>query len=173
MILIDTPGSLGLLTLSAIVAADRLIVPAMTVYQTTSLQIIRGTVGTIRRNYNPDLAIAGVLALNCSKRARVEEDIRTSLGSDDLLLNTCIHRSARCREAASQGKTIFEMPRAAQQANEYCKLVAELVGALAPSRNQFLSCNNSLQSSPPYHRSTNGGLNFNSVEAAENSVIGR
>jgi chromosome partitioning protein len=106
IIFIDTPPSLGLLTLNALVAADAVLIPLTCEY--FALEGLADLVATLRRvrgSFNPDLDIAGVLLTMYDERTnlgqQVAHDIREFF--QDRVYQTVIPRNIRLGEAPSHG----------------------------------------------------------------------
>jgi chromosome partitioning protein len=106
VIFIDTPPSLGLLTLNALVAADAVLIPLTCEY--FALEGLADLVATLRRvrgSFNPDLDIAGVLLTMYDERTnlgqQVAHDIREFF--QDRVYHTVIPRNIRLGEAPSHG----------------------------------------------------------------------
>ena len=105
-ILIDCPPSLGPLTVNALVAADRVIVPVQTEYYALEgLAQVLDTIGLIQREFNPRLTVAGMLLTMHDNRTRlgrdVERDVREHFPG--LVFDTVIPRNIRISEAPSFG----------------------------------------------------------------------
>lgn len=105
-ILIDCPPSLGPLTVNALVAADRVIVPVQTEYYALEgLAQVLDTISLIQREFNPRLTVAGMLLTMHDNRTRlgrdVERDVREHFPG--LVFDTVIPRNIRLSEAPSFG----------------------------------------------------------------------
>jgi chromosome partitioning protein len=105
-ILIDCPPSLGPLTVNALVAADRVIVPVQTEYYALEgLAQVLDTINLIQREFNPRLTVAGMLLTMHDSRTRlgrdVERDVREHFPG--LVFETVIPRNIRISEAPSFG----------------------------------------------------------------------
>jgi chromosome partitioning protein len=105
-ILIDCPPSLGPLTVNALVAADRVIVPVQTEYfALEGLAQVLDTISLIQREFNPRLTVAGMLLTMHDGRTRlgrdVERDVREHFPG--LVFETVIPRNIRISEAPSFG----------------------------------------------------------------------
>jgi chromosome partitioning protein len=105
-ILIDCPPSLGPLTVNALVAADRVIVPVQTEYYALEgLAQVLDTIGLIQREFNPRLSVAGMLLTMHDGRTRLGRDIERDVREHfrDLVFETVIPRNIRISEAPSFG----------------------------------------------------------------------
>jgi chromosome partitioning protein len=107
--LLDCPPSLGPLTVNALVAADRLIVPVQTEYYALEgLAALLDTVGLIQRDLNPRLRVAGMLLTMHDSRTRLGRDVAKEVREHfpELVFDTVIPRNVRIGEAPSFGVPI-------------------------------------------------------------------
>lgn len=137
-ILIDSPPSLGLLTVNALVAADDLIVPIQCEYfALEGLTHLLKTVDLVRRGLNPDLRVAGILLTMFDPRLnlarQVANDVRTTLG--DVVFETVIPRNIRLAEAPSFGKSIIQYDISSPGAKAYLALAQEVIARLGKARD--------------------------------------
>jgi chromosome partitioning protein len=129
-VLLDCPPSLGPLTVNALAAADRVIVPVQAEYYALEglAQLLR-SIELVRARLNPRLAIAGVLITMSDARTRlaaeVEREVRAHFGS--LVFDTVVPRSVRIAEAPSHGLPITSYDRRSPGAEAYWKVAMELV----------------------------------------------
>ena len=129
-VFLDCPPSLGPLTVNALAAADRVVVPVQAEYYALEglAQLIR-SVELIRARLNPRLAIAGVLLTMVDRRtklsAEVEAEVRRHL--DGLVFETAVPRSVRVAEAPSHGLPVTAYDRGSAGAAAYWKVAMELV----------------------------------------------
>src|ERR671910_1041483 len=104
--LLDCPPSLGPVTVNALVAADRVIVPVQAEYLALEgLVQFLDTVKLIRRELNPQLEVSGLLITMHDERTRLAQDVETELRDhfDRMVFETVIPRSVRVAEAPSYG----------------------------------------------------------------------
>ena len=109
--LLDCPPSLGPLTVGALVAADRVIVPVQTEYfALEGLAGLLDTVGLIQRELNPRLTIAGMLLTMHDGRTRLAQDVEREVREHfpDLVFETVIPRNVRVGEAPSFGRPVVD-----------------------------------------------------------------
>lgn len=130
VVLLDSPPSLGLLTVNVLVAADGLLIPIQCEYfAMEGLTDLLDTVGRIRTAYNPGLALVGILLTLYDERLnlcqQVEEDIRAHFDGD--VFNTVIPRNVRLAEAPSFGKPILLYDIKSRGAISYLNLAKELL----------------------------------------------
>jgi chromosome partitioning protein len=139
-ILIDTPPSLGLLTLNALVAADAVLIPLNCEY--FALEGLADLVATLRRvraSLNPALDIAGVLMTMYDERTnlgqQVSRDIREFF--KDRVFSTVIPRNIRLGEAPSHGMPAILYDVKSRGSEAYLALARELLAreAAAPAAN--------------------------------------
>jgi chromosome partitioning protein len=129
-ILIDTPPSLGLLTLNALVAADAVVIPLNCEY--FALEGLADLVATLRRvraALNPSLDIAGVLMTMYDERTnlgqQVSRDIREFF--KDRVFDTVIPRNVRLGEAPSHGMPAILYDVKSRGSEAYLALAKELL----------------------------------------------
>lgn len=129
-ILIDCPPSLGLLTLNALTASDSVIIPVQCEYfALEGLGQLLNTINIVKKYYNKDLAIEGVLLTMFDTRLRlshqVAEEVRKYFG--DKVYKTVIHRNVRISEAPSYGKPIILYDAISSGAQNYMALASEVL----------------------------------------------
>jgi chromosome partitioning protein len=129
-ILIDTPPSLGLLTINALVASDGVIVPVQCEYLSLrGLVQLENTMSMIRENLNPDVAIEGILATMYDRRtlhSREAIDIlRENFG--ELVFNTKIRKTIRYAEAPVRGQSVLAYDPSSEAAALYRDLAKEVL----------------------------------------------
>jgi chromosome partitioning protein len=129
-VLIDTPPSLGLLTINALVAADGVIVPVQCEYLSLrGLVQLENTLSMIRENLNPHVAIQGILATMFDRRLlhsrEAVEILKENFG--DLVLNTKIRKTVRYAEAPVKGQSILKYDPSGEAASMYRDLAKEVL----------------------------------------------
>lgn len=131
VVVIDTPPSLDFLMVSTLVAADWFIIPVFpSGYDLKGLELLMRTVSKVRERYNPGLRLAGVLLGNYDRTATLDREIHQMLKKrfgDDVVFNTTIGRSVRMRDATVRGVTVFELPDAQTQAQQFLTLIHEML----------------------------------------------
>jgi chromosome partitioning protein len=129
-VFVDCPPSLGPLTVNALAAADRVIVPLQAEYYALEglAQLVR-SIDLIRARLNPRLAIAGVVLTMVDRRTRlaadVDAEVRRHFGN--LVFNASVPRSVRVAEAPSHGLPVTAYDRRSAGADAYWKVAMELV----------------------------------------------
>jgi chromosome partitioning protein len=129
-VFLDCPPSLGPLTVNALAAADRVLVPVQAEYYALEgLADIVRSVEMVKARLNPRLGIAGLLITMVDGRTRlasdVEQEVRRHFGS--LVFDTTVPRSVRLAEAPSHGLPAIAYDRRSPGADAYWKVAMELV----------------------------------------------
>ncbi len=128
-IVLDCPPSLGPLTVNALVAADRVIVPVQAEYLALEgLAQFLDTLGLIRRELNPRLVVAGMLLTMYDARTRLAQDVERELRQHfpELVFRTVIPRNVRVSEAPSHGRAVIHHDPHCAGADAYFDLAKEV-----------------------------------------------
>ena len=143
VVVIDTPPSLDFLMVSTLVAADWFIIPVFpSGYDLKGLELLMRTVNKVRERYNPGLRLAGVLLGNYDRTALLDREIHQMLKTrfgGEVVFNTTIGRSVRMRDATVRGQTIFELPEATAQAQQFLTLIQEMLNRGSKPKDQTLN----------------------------------
>src|SRR5215216_6711149 len=136
-ILIDTPPSLGLLTINAFVAADGVIVPVQTEYLSLrGLVQLQNTLSMVRDNLNPNVAVTGILATMYDRRLihsrEAVEILKENFG--ELVFQTKIRKTIRYAEAPVKGESVLKYDPTSEAAELYRDLAKEVLGHAAKAR---------------------------------------
>ncbi|MCD8103806.1 MAG: ParA family protein [Lachnospiraceae bacterium] len=142
-ILIDCQPSLGMLTVNALAAANRIIVPVQAEYlPAKGLEQLLQTVGKVRRQINPKLQIDGILLAMVDKRTNFAREtaslVRDTYGKINVF-QTEIPFSVRAKEASVSGKSIFLHDPKGKVAAAYRELTKEVVN-LEKQRERHKTC---------------------------------
>ena len=129
-IIIDSPPSLGLLTLNVLTACDSIIIPIQCEYYAlVGLSQLLNTIRLVQKHLNKDLEIEGILITMYDNRLKlsrqVVEEVKNYFG--DKVYNTFIKRNVRLGEAPSHGKPIVLYDAASMGAQNYMNLVSEIL----------------------------------------------
>ena len=129
-VFLDCPPSLGPLTVNALAASDRVLVPVQAEYYALEgLAQLMQSIELIRMRLNPRLGIGGVLLTMMDGRTRlaaqVEAEVRKHFGP--LVFRTSVPRSVRLAEAPSHGLPAIAYDRRSAGADAYWKVAMELV----------------------------------------------
>jgi chromosome partitioning protein len=129
-VLLDCPPSLGPLTVNALAAADRVIVPVQTEYYALEglAQLVQ-SINLIKTRLNPRLTIGGVLLTMADARTKLSSDVEAEVRKHfgDLVFEAVIPRSVRVAEAPSHGLPLTHYDRRSRSAEAYWKVAMELV----------------------------------------------
>ena len=129
-ILIDTPPSLGLLTINAFVASDGVIVPVQCEYLSLrGLVQLENTLSMVRENLNPRVEIQGILPTMYDKRTLHPREAIDILQENfgDLVFNTRISKTIRFAEAPVKGSSVLKYDPKGEAAGYYRDLAKEVL----------------------------------------------
>jgi chromosome partitioning protein len=137
-ILIDTPPSLGLLTVNAFVAATGVIVPVQTEYLSLrGLVQLESTLAMVREHLNPRAAIVGIVPTMYDRRLthsrEADEILRENFG--DLVFNTRIRKTVRFAEAPVKGLSVLAYEPQGEAAALYRDLAKEVLDGEEPRQH--------------------------------------
>jgi chromosome partitioning protein len=129
-VLIDTPPSLGLLTINALVAADNVIVPVQCEYLSLrGLVQLENTLAMIRENLNPNVVIMGILPTMFDRRTlharEAVEILEENFG--ELVFKTRIKKTIRYAEAPVKGTSVLKYDPTGNAAKAYRDLAKEVL----------------------------------------------
>jgi len=129
-ILIDTPPSLNILTLNALVAADSVLVPMQCEYfALEGLSDLVDTLNRVRGTLNPSLEVQGILLTMFDERTNLSSQVREELRSHfpDKIFETVIPRNIRLAEAPSFGKPALLYDIRSKGSESYIRLAREIL----------------------------------------------
>ncbi len=127
--LLDCPPSLGPLTVNALVAADRVIVPVQAEYfALEGLAGLLDTLSLVQRELNPRLTVAGMLLTMHDGRTRLAQDVEREVREHfpELVFDTVIPRNVRIGESPSFGKPVIHHDPHCAGADAYFELAKEV-----------------------------------------------
>ena len=134
-IMVDTPPSLGLLTINAFVAATGVIVPVQCEYLSLrGLVQLENTLAMVRENLNPEVKIEGILPTMFDRRTlhsrEAVEILEESFG--DLVFKTRIRKTVRYAEAPVKGQSVLKYDPSGTAAEGYRDLAKEVLDGAKP-----------------------------------------
>jgi chromosome partitioning protein len=137
-VLIDTPPSLGLLTINAFVASTGVIVPVQTEYLSLrGLVQLENTLTMVRENLNPKVEIIGIVPTMYDKRIthsrEADEILRENFG--DLVYSTRIRKTVRFAEAPVKGQSVLAYEPNGDAAGLYRDLAKEVLNGQKPRQH--------------------------------------
>lgn len=130
LIFIDTPPTLGLITVNALVAATRVLIPIQSSYfALEGTDDLLETIEKVRSRPNPDLEIIGVLVTLFDKRTSLSKDVEAHIRQvfGTKTFKTLISRSVRLEESPAHKETIFTFAPKSSGAIEYQQLSKEVL----------------------------------------------
>ncbi len=129
-IIIDCPPSLGLLTINALTASESVLIPMQCEYfALEGLAQLINTVRSVKKSYNHDLYIEGLLLTMYDRRNKLTFQVAETIQQhfNNQVYKTVIPRNVRLSECPSHGKTIFEYDSRCSGAKAYFKLANEFL----------------------------------------------
>lgn len=132
-VLIDCPPSLGLLTINALVAAQKVLIPVQTEYYALEgLSQLLSVIQEVRKGLNSDLELAGVIMTMYDSRTSLSSQVEAELKQhfNEMVFKTAIPRNVRLAEAPSYGRTILDHDKWSKGARAYKRLTQELMTRL-------------------------------------------
>ena len=143
-ILIDCQPSLGMLTVNALAAANRIIIPVQAEYlPAKGLEQLLSTVSKVKLQINPKLQIDGILLTMVDNRTNFAKEIaallRDTYGSKIKVFGTEIPHSVRAKEISTEGKSIFAHDPGGKVAEGYRNLTKEVLKMQEEVENRTLT----------------------------------
>jgi chromosome partitioning protein len=129
-VLIDTPPSLGLLTVNALTAANLVIIPIQTHYLAMEGVVqLEETIHKVKEDINPGLGILGAVLTLYDRRTLISKEVEGKVrsGFDGRVFSTVIPINVRLAEAPSYHKSIFEYDSECNGAKAYGALAQEIL----------------------------------------------
>ncbi|MCK5080696.1 MAG: ParA family protein [Candidatus Moranbacteria bacterium] len=129
-IIIDSPPSLGLLTINGLVASNEVIVPVQTEYfALEGLGQLLNTIDLVKENLQPNLAVTGIVLTMYDKRNRLARQVVKEVKRyfPENVFDSVIPRTVRLAEAPSFGKSILHFDRLNKGARAYRQFANEVI----------------------------------------------
>lgn len=129
-VIIDSPPSLGLLTINGLVASDEIIIPVQTEYYALEgLSQLLETISLVKDNLQPELAIKGALLTMYDRRNRLARQVVKEVQDHfpGYVFQSIIPRTVRLAEAPSYGKSILHFSGLSKGARAYKNLAREII----------------------------------------------
>jgi len=129
-IFIDTPPTLGMITVNALVASTHVLVPIQSSYfALEGTDDLLETIEKIKARPNPNLQLLGVVITMHDKRTTLARDIHAQIGQvfGERLFNTVITKSIRLEESPAYKESIFTFAPRSSGAMEYYSLSEEIL----------------------------------------------
>ncbi|PIU07607.1 MAG: chromosome partitioning protein ParA [Candidatus Moranbacteria bacterium CG_4_8_14_3_um_filter_34_16] len=139
-IIIDSPPSLGLLTINGLVASDEVIIPVQTEYfALEGLSQLLGTIELVKENLQPELKIMGALLTMYDKRNRLSRQVVKEVRDHfpGYVFDSVIPRSVRLAEAPGFGKSILSFDSFSKGARSYKNLSREIIELENKNKKKF------------------------------------
>ena len=131
-ILIDCMPSLGIMTINALVSADKVIIPVQAAYlPIVGLQMLLKTISVVKKRLNKILSVEGILITMVDYRTNYAKDItamlQESYGNDVGIMESFIPFSVKVAEASSEGISIFRYAPKCKAAEGFSRLTKEVL----------------------------------------------
>jgi len=129
-VLVDCPPSLGLLTLNALTAADRLLIPIQCEYYALEgLSQLMNTVKLVQKHLNPQLELEGVVLTMFDARTNLAIQVVDEVKEyfKDKVFHSIIPRNVRVSEAPSHGKSVIDYDPSSKGSETYLELAEEVM----------------------------------------------
>lgn len=129
-IIIDTPPTLGIITLNALVAADKILIPIQSSYLSIEgTDDLLETIEKVKKVANPGLGIIGVLVTLHDKRTNISKDVIKQIKKvfESKIFNTIITKSVKLEESPAYKESIFTFAPNSTGAIQYKELAKEII----------------------------------------------
>jgi chromosome partitioning protein len=130
-IIIDSPPTLGILTINALTACTDVIIPmGADIYSLQGLNQLYTTIGKVRKFCNRDVTVAGILMTRYSNKTILAREIRDGIEAKAVELNvpmykTVIREGVAIKEAQTQQQSLFEYASSSNPAQDYMDFISE------------------------------------------------
>ena len=130
---LDTSPSLNIITINALNAADRVIIPTQPqFFSAKGLELLLSTIASVKENLNPNLTIEGALITMFDSRLKFHNEVlgivKSAYGEYFRIFETKIPVSVRVTETQAQGRSIFDHDPRGKIAEAYAAFAKELIG---------------------------------------------
>ena len=132
-VIIDSPPSLGILSMMSLVASDKILIPVQCEYYALEgVSQLMDTITLVRDNFNPNLTILGVVMCMHDGRTNLANQVVEEVEKffKDKVFKTFIPRNVRLAEAPSFGMNIFDYDSKSKGAKAYTDLAKEVIGEI-------------------------------------------
>lgn len=132
-VIIDSPPSLGVLSMMSLVASDKILIPVQCEYYALEgVSQLMDTITLVRDNFNPNLSILGVVMCMHDGRTNLANQVVEEVEKffKDKVFKTFIPRNVRLAEAPSFGMNIFDYDSKSKGAKAYTDLAKEVIGEI-------------------------------------------
>lgn len=132
-VIIDSPPSLGILSMMSLVASDKILIPVQCEYYALEgVSQLMDTITLVRDNFNPSLTILGVVMCMHDGRTNLANQVVEEVEKffKDKVFKTFIPRNVRLAEAPSFGMNIFDYDSKSKGAKAYTDLAKEIIGEI-------------------------------------------
>lgn len=142
VIVVDSPPTLGMLTINILAASDEVIIPALAdVFSLQGIGQLYSTVQSIRKKCNPSLRIVGIVLSRYVERFLINRELRSAMERaaaeiDSRVFKTVIRESVVLREAQVKRQSIFRYSSHSRQTRDYENLVVEYLDVAGYMRKQ-------------------------------------
>ena len=129
-IIVDCPPSLGMITTNVLSASDSILVPIQCeFYALEGLTQLMGTVKIVKRQYNPDLDLEGILFTMCDRRLNLTQQVIREVKKhfEGKVFNSIIPRTVKLSEAPSFGKPVIYFDKSSKGSDAYIQLAKEII----------------------------------------------
>lgn len=129
-IIVDTPPTLGLITVNAFVAASHLIIPIQSSYfALEGTEDLLETIEKVKQRPNPNLQVLGIVVTLHDKRTTLARDIHQQIQGvfGEKVFETVISKSVRLEESPAYKESIFSFAPTSSGATEYASLCQEVI----------------------------------------------
>ncbi|HTK59680.1 MAG TPA: ParA family protein, partial [Candidatus Baltobacteraceae bacterium] len=132
-IIIDSPPSLGLLTVNGLIAADQVLIPVQAEYfALEGLGSLMETIDLVKQHIKPDLSVLGAVITMFDARMKLSNEVMAELYKffPNKIFRSAVPRNVRLAEAPSFGKSIIDYDPGSKGAKAYERLAEEVATAV-------------------------------------------